>query len=112
MSITVPKANFTLLHDLVMVFPIPKPTTTASGLVIPDVVDKNSTAPVDGVVLTVGPGKVDKKGNLVPLPVKAGDRIIFVRQSAREISVNKDTFLVIPISEVLCKVGVNEATAQ
>lgn len=100
-----PKANFTLLHDLVMIYPIAKPKKTESGIYIPDVVEKNDTAPIEGLVLAVGPGKADKKGDVVPLPVEAGDRVMFVKNAARVVTHSGESFLVVPISEVLCKIG-------
>jgi chaperonin GroES len=100
-----PKANFVLLHDLVMLYPIAKTTKTASGLIIPAIVEKNDTAPIEGIVLAVGPGKADKKGEIVPLPVKAGDRVVFVKNAARVVTHDGESFLVVPISEILCKIG-------
>ena len=97
-----PKSNFTLLHDLVMIFPTVKVTKTAAGIIVKENID--ATAPIKGVVLAVGPGKLDKKGELIPMPVTVGDQVIFVRNAAREIKHDGDVFLVVPISEVLCKV--------
>jgi len=101
-----PKANFTLLHDLVMIWPIPRPKKTESGI---EFIEGAISGPIEGLVLAVGPGKVNKRDELVPLPLKAGDKVVFVAQSAREVKQGKDSFLVVPISEVLCKVNVEAA---
>lgn len=103
-----PKTSFTLLHDLVMIFPISPKKTTESGIIIHDSVEKNSTAPVQGMVIACGPGRLDKRDNLIPMPVEVGDRVIFVKNAAKEIKYAGDTFLVVPTSEILCKVS-NEA---
>lgn len=99
-----PKSNFTLLHDLVMIFPISPKMETESGIILHKSVEKNSTAPVQGMVIACGPGINDKKGNLIPMPVEVGDRVIFVKNAAKEIKYAGDTFLVVPTSEILCKV--------
>jgi len=104
-----PKAKFTLLHDLVMIYPIVKSKNTASGIYIPDVVDKNDTAPIEGMVVAVGPGKPNKKGDIVPLSITVGDHVVFVKNAARVVSQSGESFLVVPVSEVLCTIGHEEA---
>jgi len=96
------KSNFTMLHDKVMIFPIPKTTKTAGGIIVTEKLDP--TAPIDGVVVAAGPGRLDKNDNLIPMPVKAGDRVIFVQNSAKEVKQGSDMFFVVPVSEILCKV--------
>lgn len=102
-----PTKTFTMLHDLVMVFPLAKAKTTSAGIIIKESID--ATAPIEGFIVGAGPGKLDKNGNLIPMPVKAGDKIIFVTGSARPVKRDGDTFLVVPVSEILCKIE-NEAT--
>lgn len=99
-----PKTNFSMLHDLVMIFPIAAKKKTDSGIILHDSVEKNSTAPVQGMVIAHGPGRRDKNDNLIPMPVEVGDRVIFVKNAAKEINYAGDTFLVVPTSEILCKV--------
>lgn len=96
------KTNFNLLHDLVMILPTEKQQKTAAGIILTKAID--ATAPVEGLVLTTGPGKRDKKDNLIPMQVKAGDKVIFMRNAAKEVKYSGDTLLVISISEVLCTV--------
>jgi len=98
--------NFTLLHDNVMLFPIPKNVKTAAGIILKDNID--ATAPIEGFVVGAGPGKLKKNGDLIPMQVKIGDRVIFVRSSAREVKHEGDVFLVVPVSEVLCVVNKTE----
>jgi len=97
------KSNFTLLHDLVMIFPIKQPQKTSSGLVLPDTMD--ATSPVEGLVLEVGPGKINPKtGDVVPVPLQKGDRVFFVKHEGKVIKHSGDTFLVVPVTDILCKV--------
>lgn len=98
-------ANFTLLHDLVMIFPTVKQTKTTAGIIIKENID--ATAPIQGFVVGAGPGKLNKNGELIPMQVAVGDRVIFVRNAAREVKYAGDTFLVVPTSEVLCKINVD-----
>jgi chaperonin GroES len=94
------KANFKLLRDLVMVYPIKAKQQTETGIIV-TAIDPN--APMEGLVLAVGPG-LKEKGETIPIPVEYGDRIVFVKADAREIKYEKDTFLVIHAKDILCKV--------
>ena len=102
MSNEKPKSNFTLLHDLVMIFPTERAKKTEGGIIIKENIDP--TAPVEGIVVAVGPGKLNKKEELIPVGLQVKDRVIFVRNAAKEIKYAGDVFLVVPVSEVLCKV--------
>ena len=98
------KANFKLLRDLVMVYPIKAKQQTDTGIIV-TAIDPNQ--PMEGLVLAVGPGE-KVKGEVKTIPVEYGDRIVFVKADAREIKYEGDTFLVIKAHDILCKVG-NEA---
>ena len=98
-----PKTNFTLLHDLVMILPVAAIKKTESGLIIPE--KEDSTAPSQGFVVACGPGKSNKSGDIVRLEVSVGDRVIFMKNAAKEIKSTGETFLIVPISEVLCKIN-------
>src|ERR1017187_7707931 len=95
------KTNFTLLRDLVMVFPIKAKQKSEAGILI---ICSDPNAPIEGFVIATGPGVHDKRGKLIPVPVKVGDRIIFVKNEAKEIKHEGDTFLIIPSAEILCKI--------
>jgi chaperonin GroES len=95
------KSNFRLLRDLVMVYPIKAKEQTESGIIVTAI---DPTAPMEGFVLAVGPGKVED-GKLVPVPVEYGDKIVFIKSDAREVKYEKDTFLVISAGDILCKVS-------
>ena len=76
--------------------------TTASGLVIPDTAKEK---PQEGEVLAVGPGRIDDKGNRVPLDVNVGDRVIFSKYGGTEIKHGGQEYLILSARDVLAIVG-------
>ena len=79
------------LHDRVIVKRIDSETKTASGIVIPD---NAAEKPDQGEVLAVGPGKRNDKGDLSPVGVKVGDRVLFGKYSGQTVKVDNDEVLV------------------
>jgi chaperonin GroES len=76
--------------------------TTASGLVIPDTAKEK---PQEGEVLAVGPGRIDDKGNRVPLDISVGDRVIYSKYGGTEIKHKGDEFLILSARDVLAVVA-------
>jgi chaperonin GroES len=72
---------------------------TASGLVLPDTASKER--PEQGKVIAVGPGRLDDKGNRIPMSAKVGDTIVFKKYSPDEVEIDKKKYLVISESDVL-----------
>ncbi|MEL6745682.1 MAG: co-chaperone GroES, partial [Pseudomonadota bacterium] len=68
------KLNFRPLHDRVVVRRVEADTKTAGGIIIPDSAQEK---PAEGEIVSIGSGARDESGKLVPLDVKAGDRILF-----------------------------------
>ena len=64
------------LEDRIVIRQVEAEQTTASGLVIPDTAKEK---PQEGEVIAVGPGRVDDKGNRIPVDVKVGDVVIYSR---------------------------------
>ncbi|NDC61430.1 MAG: co-chaperone GroES [Betaproteobacteria bacterium] len=79
------------LHDRVIVKRIESETKTASGIVIPDTAAEK---PDQGEILAVGPGKSNDKGEVKPLGVKVGDRVLFGKYSGQTVKVDGDELLV------------------
>ena len=79
------------LHDRVIVKRIESETKTASGIVIPD---NAAEKPDQGEVLAVGPGKKTDKGELAPMSVKVGDRVLFGKYSGQTVKVEGKELLV------------------
>jgi chaperonin GroES len=79
------------LADRVIVKRVENETKTASGIVIPD---SAAEKPDQGEVLAVGPGKKNDKGELLPMNVKVGDRVLFGKYSGQTVKVDGDELLV------------------
>src|SRR5438105_15034776 len=95
------------LYDRIVVKRIEDSTEkTASGLFIPDSAKEK---PQEGEVIAVGAGKRNDDGKLIPLDVKAGDRILFGKYSGSDIKLDGDEFLIMREDEVL---GILEATPK
>ena len=90
--------KFRPLHDRVLVKRIDAEEKTKGGILIPD---NAKEKPVEGKVIAVGPGKRGEDGVLIPLTVKAGDRIIFGKWSGTEIKLNDDEFVVMAESDIM-----------
>jgi len=79
------------LHDRVIVKRIDSETKTSSGIVIPD---SAAEKPDQGEILAVGPGKKNDKGELSPVDVKVGDRVLFGKYSGQTVKVDGEELLV------------------
>ena len=90
------------LEDRIVIKSLEAEQTTASGLVIPDTAKEK---PQEGEVLAVGPGRIDDKGNRVPLDVNVGDRVIYSKYGGTEIKHGGQEFLLLSARDVLAIVG-------
>lgn len=97
--------HFRPLHDRVVVRRIEADQKTAGGIIIPDTAKEK---PQEGEVLAVGPGTRDESGRLVPLDLKAGDRVLFGKWSGTEVKIDGEDLLIMKESDVL---GVIQAGA-
>ena len=97
--------NFRPLHDRVLVRRVEAEAKTAGGIIIPDTAKEK---PQEGEVLAVGPGARGEQGQIQPLDVKAGDRILFGKWSGTEVKVNGEDLLIMKESDVM---GISEARA-
>jgi len=98
--------KFRPLHDRVVVRRVEEDTKTAGGIIIPDTAKEK---PVQGEVVAVGPGARDEQGKVVPLDVKAGDRVLFGKWSGTEVKINGEDLLIMKESDIL---GVIEGKAN
>ena len=71
---------------------------TAGGIIIPDTAQEK---PSEGVVVSVGSGARGKDGNLVPLEVKAGDKVLFGKWSGTESTIQGDELLIMQESDIM-----------
>ena len=95
---TATKVAIKPLEDRIVVQASEAETTTASGIVIPDTAKEK---PQEGVVLAVGPGRIDDKGNRVPIDVKVGDTVLFSKYGGTEVKYGGEEYLVLSARDVL-----------
>ncbi len=86
------------LEDRIVVKTLEAETTTASGLVIPD---SDKEKPQEGEVLAIGPGRIDDKGNRVPLDVAVGDTVIYSKYGGTEVKYSGEDYLILSARDVL-----------
>jgi len=97
--------KFKPLHDRVVVRRIEADTKSTGGIIIPDTAKEK---PMEGEVVSVGPGARNDKGELVPMDVKAGDRILFGKWSGTEVKLDGEELLIMKESDIM---GIIEAAA-
>ena len=97
--------NFRPLHDRVLVRRVEAEEKTAGGIIIPDTAKEK---PQEGEVIAVGSGARNESGEITPLEVKAGDRILFGKWSGTEVRVNGEDLLIMKESDIL---GIVEGAA-
>mgnify|MGYP003394158070 FL=1 len=90
--------KFRPLHDRVVVRRIEEDTKTAGGIIIPDTAKEK---PMQGEIVSVGPGARDESGKIVPLEVKKGDRILFGKWSGTEVKIDGQELLIMKESDIL-----------
>jgi chaperonin GroES len=93
--------NITPLHDRVLVRRLEEKETVKGGIIIPDSAKEK---PQEGEVIAVGGGRREK-GELIPLDVKAGDRILFGKYSGNDIKIDDEEYLILKEDEILAKIG-------
>jgi len=97
--------KFRPLHDRVVVKRIEEETKTKGGLIIPDTAKEK---PMQGEILAVGPGARNEQGELIPLGVEVGDRVLFGKWSGTEVKLDGDELLIMKESDIM---GVLEESA-
>jgi chaperonin GroES len=97
--------SFRPLHDRVVVRRLTAEEKTAGGIIIPDTAKEK---PMEGEVIAVGPGARNEQGQLVPLDVKAGDKILFGKWSGTEVKLDGEELLIMKESDIM---GIIDAVA-
>jgi chaperonin GroES len=90
--------KFRPLHDRVVVERIDAEEKTAGGILIPDTAREK---PQQGKVIAVGPGGRDESGKLIPIDVKAGDRVLFGKWSGTEVKIDGVEYLIMKESDIM-----------
>lgn len=89
------------LEDRIVIRQVEAEQTTASGLVIPDTAKEK---PQEGTVVAVGPGRIDDKGNRVPMDVAEGDVVIYSKYGGTEVKYQGEEYLILSARDVLAVV--------
>ncbi len=92
------KTKFRPLHDRVVVRRITAEEKTKGGIIIPDTAQEK---PQEGEVIAVGPGARDESGKLIPIDVKAGNRVLFGKWSGTEVKLDGEELLIMKESDIM-----------
>jgi chaperonin GroES len=90
--------NFQPLHDRVLVERLEEKNKTKSGIIIPDTAKEK---PMEGKVVAVGSGARDEKGNVIPLDVTVGSKILFAKWGGTEVKLEDKDYLIMKESDIL-----------
>ena len=90
--------NIRPLQDRVLIERVAEEEKTAGGIIIPDTAKEK---PIEGKVVAAGTGRVDKSGNLRPLDVKKGDRVLFGKYSGTEVQLQGKDVLIMREEDIL-----------
>src|SRR6188472_3178125 len=96
------KTNFRPLHDRVVVRRVDSEEKTKGGIIIPDTAKEK---PQEGEIIAVGSGARDDAGKLIPLDVKAGDRVLFGKWSGTEVKLDGEDLLIMKESDIMGVIG-------
>ena len=96
------KTKFRPLHDRVVVRRVESEEKTKGGIIIPDTAKEK---PQEGEIIAIGSGNRDEAGKLVPLDVKAGDRVLFGKWSGTEIKLDGEDLLIMKESDIMGVLG-------
>jgi len=95
---TATKVDLKPLGDRLVVESVEQAQTTTGGVILPDTAKEK---PQEGMVLAVGPGRKTEKGEVIPIELKVGDRIIYSKYSGSEIKIEGKEYLIISEKDVL-----------
>ncbi|MCZ7661005.1 MAG: co-chaperone GroES [Xanthobacteraceae bacterium] len=90
--------KFRPLHDRVVVKRIEAEEKSAGGIIIPDTAKEK---PQQGEITAVGPGGRDESGKLIPIDVKAGDKVLFGKWSGTEVKIDGVEYLIMKESDIM-----------
>ncbi|MDH3663702.1 MAG: co-chaperone GroES [Alphaproteobacteria bacterium] len=90
--------QFRPLHDRVVIRRFEDERETSGGIIIPDTAKEK---PMQGEVLAVGPGARNDKGDITPLDVAAGNRILFGKWSGTEVKIDGEELLIMKESDIM-----------
>lgn len=92
------KLNLRPLSDRLVVEPKEKEEMTASGIILPETAKEKSQ---EGIVLAVGPGRIDKNGERIAMDVWTGDVVLYAKYAGAEIKTDDRKLLILNESDIL-----------
>jgi chaperonin GroES len=90
--------KFRPLHDRIVIRRLEGEEKTKAGIIIPDTAKEK---PQEGEVVAVGPGGRDEAGKLIPIDLRAGDRVLFGKWSGTEVKIDGEELLIMKESDVM-----------
>ncbi len=97
-----PKIKIHPLEDRVVILPADEAEAMRGGLYIPDTAKEK---PTQGEVIAVGPGRINDKGERIPMDLKAGDTVVYGKYSGTPYTVGDDEVIIIKASDILARIG-------
>ena len=92
------KTKFRPLHDRVLVKRADPETKTAGGIILPETAEEK---PMEGEIVAVGTGHVNDNGDVRPLDVKSGDKVIFSKWAGTEVTIDGEELMVMKESDII-----------
>jgi chaperonin GroES len=89
--------NLVPLHDRIIVKAAKAEEVTKGGIIIPDTAKEK---PMQGEIIAVGNGKITEEGKVLPLQLKAGDKVLYGKYSGTEVSVDNEDYLMMREADV------------
>ena len=90
------------LHDRVLVQRIEAQSKSAGGIIIPDTAKEK---PDQGIIIALGNGAIDEKGNRIPFDVKVGDKILFTKWGGTEVKIDGKDLIIMKESDILAVIN-------
>ena len=87
------------LSDHILIEPMKQEEKTKSGILLPETAEKER--PEQGKILAVGPGRKTDDGKIIPIGVKAGDKVLFTKYGPNEIKVDDKEYLIAKEEDIL-----------
>jgi chaperonin GroES len=92
------KAKFQPLGNRVLVQRLEQEEKLKGGILLPDSAKKKQE---QAVIIAIGPGKLDKNGNLIPMPVKVKDVILMEKYSGQEIKIDDEEYVILKADDII-----------
>lgn len=93
------KMNIKPLSDYILIEPIKEEEKTKSGILLPETADKER--PEQGKIIAIGPGKRNDSGNIIPMDIKVGQKVLFTKYGPNEIKVDEKEYLIAKQEDIL-----------